>query len=141
MWRSPQKWGLPVVGLGTHAVIPSPCDSAFWVAAIDPAHLRIYLARMSDFDEIRLQELPASVTHGRDSPEVEQRVVDIEQSVYREIDSTKTKLCVLIGSGLIQLPIWGTFNYRYELFRYLHSRRLCHELWYIPRILLRELDI
>ena len=47
---------------------------------------------------------------GRDILAVEQMVVDEEQANLRQIESKRTKVCVLIGSGIIQLPIWGTFD-------------------------------
>jgi hypothetical protein len=43
----------------------------------------------------------------RDVFELEQSAVDAEQ---RQIESSRTKLGVLIGSGILQLPIWGMFT-------------------------------
>jgi hypothetical protein len=43
------------------------------------------------------------------APDVEQ--VDAEQTDSRQRESKRTKLCVLIGAGIIQLPIWGTFGH------------------------------
>lgn len=43
--------------------------------------------------------------------ELEQSAADAEQ---RQIESSRTKLGVLIGSGILQLPIWGTFTSELE---------------------------
>jgi len=59
-------------------------------------------------DQIHLQP-QTSVIQGQETSDVEQleRRVNLEQTDSRETDSKRTKLSVLIGSGLIQLPIWG----------------------------------
>lgn len=54
----------------------------------------------------------------RDIPEVEQMVMDEEQTNLRQTESRKTRLCVLIGSGILQLPIWGTFDLMSQTPRY-----------------------
>jgi hypothetical protein len=67
--------------------------------------------------------------------ELEESAVDAEQ---RQIESSRTKLGVLIGSGILQLPIWGTFTCKFP-FKALVSNlraRLCDELWCVPAILL-----
>lgn len=68
------------------------------------------------FDQFQPQGPRVPVTQGQETSDIEQlgRVVNPEQTGSREADSKKTKLSVLIGSGLIQLPIWGM------------SDQLCH---------------
>lgn len=41
-------------------------------------------------------------------PELSTIAPDAEQTRSRPLESNRTKLSVLIGSGIIQLPIWGT---------------------------------
>ncbi|KAJ5304549.1 uncharacterized protein N7443_004209 [Penicillium atrosanguineum] len=53
---------------------------------------------------------------GRDTREVEQMVMDEEQADMRQLESKRTKLFVLIGSGILQLPIWG-FAMSYGVFQ------------------------
>ncbi|KAJ5808239.1 monocarboxylate transporter [Penicillium riverlandense] len=48
------------------------------------------------------------------APDVEQ--MDAEQTDSRQRESKWTKLCVLIGSGILQLPIWG-FAMSYGVFQ------------------------
>lgn len=57
----------------------------------------------------------------RDAFEVEQMVMDVEQSDSRQLESNRTKNFVLIGSGILQLPIWGTFGLLPGMPRYLHT--------------------
>ena len=92
---------------------------------------------MRETEEFSLPELRTSASGERDASDVEQNVVDAEQTDSGQIESKRTKLCVLIGSGIIQLPIWGTFGHMSGLQRYLRTCRLCYELRYIPGILLR----
>lgn len=40
-------------------------------------------------------------------PELTTSAPDAEQTRSRQLESKRTKLSVLIGSGIIQLPIWG----------------------------------
>lgn len=64
---------------------------------------------MNDANQIRLQESRASAIHELDSSDAEQRTMDLEQIDSRQEESNRKKLSVLVGSGIIQLPIWGTF--------------------------------
>ncbi|KAL5335181.1 major facilitator superfamily domain-containing protein [Aspergillus crustosus] len=56
----------------------------------------------------------------RQSLEVSSRERDEEQPASRQIESTRTKLGVLIGSGILQLPIWG-FTMSYGVFQEYYS--------------------
>ncbi|KUL88732.1 hypothetical protein ZTR_05124 [Talaromyces verruculosus] len=49
-------------------------------------------------------------------PELTTTAPDAEQTRARQLESKKTKLSVLIGSGIIQLPIWG-FAMSYGIFQ------------------------
>jgi hypothetical protein len=65
---------------------------------------------MRETEEFSLPESRTSASGERDAFDVEQSVVDAEQTDSRQMESKRTKLCVLIGSGILQLPIWGTFG-------------------------------
>lgn len=41
-------------------------------------------------------------------PELTTSAPDVEQTRARQLESKRTKISVLVGSGIIQLPIWGT---------------------------------
>jgi hypothetical protein len=69
-----------------------------------------------------------------EAPDVEQ--AEAEQTDSRQRESKRTKLSVLIGSGIIQLPIWGMLDHMSRLPLYLLSSRLCCELRSLPGILL-----
>jgi hypothetical protein len=76
---------------------------------------------MRETEELALPEFGYSAGSERDAADVEQRAVDAEQADLRQLESKRTKLCVLIGSGILQLPIWGTFGYMSRLPRYLRT--------------------
>lgn len=65
---------------------------------------------MREREQIALQESQATTNGNQDGSDVEQTVFDAEQAGSRQIESQRTKLFVLIGSGILQLPIWGTFG-------------------------------
>ncbi|CRG87788.1 putative transporter MCH4 [Talaromyces islandicus] len=58
---------------------------------------------MPETEEHPLEEARPSVSGERQGSDVEQNVA----TDSRALESRKTKLCVLIGSGILQLPIWG----------------------------------
>lgn len=69
------------------------------------------LATMTDIEEFSLSVSRNSASGERGASDVEQRALDAEQSDSRQMESKGTKVCVLIGSGMLQLPIWGTFGH------------------------------
>lgn len=69
------------------------------------------LVAMRETEEFALPVSRMSASGERDAFDVEQSVADAGQIDSRQIESKRTKLCVLIGSGILQLPIWGTFNH------------------------------
>ncbi|ORY32024.1 putative monocarboxylate transporter [Naematelia encephala] len=71
---------------------------------------------MDETEAISLPQVGASVSAERDAADVEQGVMDVEQADSRQVESSRTKLCVIIGSGIIQLPIWG-FAMSYGVFQ------------------------
>ncbi|KAH8803649.1 putative monocarboxylate transporter [Xylogone sp. PMI_703] len=71
---------------------------------------------MREADGISLTEARTSVRGEQGSSDIEQSVVNAEQNNSRVIESKRIKLCVLIGSGILQLPIWG-FVMSYGVFQ------------------------
>lgn len=63
---------------------------------------------MSQTETISLRQTTPSNTGELDVQIEEQGSVGIDQVGQRRNDTNMKKVCVLIGSGLIQLPIWGT---------------------------------
>lgn len=76
---------------------------------------------MRETEEFALPESGYSAGSERGTSDVEQRAVDAEQADLRQLESKRTKLCVLVGSGILQLPIWGTFGHMSGLPRYLRT--------------------
>lgn len=70
---------------------------------------------MAETNQIRLSESQTTGLHEADSSEAEQRAADPEQTDPRQVESNRTKLSVLIGSGIIQVPIWGKFGHTIEI--------------------------
>ncbi|KAJ5397584.1 monocarboxylate transporter [Penicillium cosmopolitanum] len=81
---------------------------------------------MNDANQIRLQESRASAIHELDSSDAEQRTMDLEQIDSRQAESNRKKLSVLVGSGIIQLPIWG-FAMSYGIFQEYYSENWIFE--------------
>ncbi|KAJ5754615.1 monocarboxylate transporter [Penicillium manginii] len=81
---------------------------------------------MNDGNQIRLQESRPPGIHEPDSSDAQQRAMDLEQIDSRQVESSKTKLSVLIGSGIIQLPIWG-FAMSYGIFQEYYSENWTFE--------------
>ncbi|KAJ9296860.1 hypothetical protein DTO271G3_5059 [Paecilomyces variotii] len=71
---------------------------------------------MRETEEFALPVSRTSASGERDAFDVEQSVADAGQIDSRQIESKRTKLCVLIGSGILQLPIWG-FAMSYGVFQ------------------------
>lgn len=63
---------------------------------------------MTESEQLSLEELPAPASHAQDSSDIERRVMHTEPTDSSQVESNKTKISVLIGSGILQLPIWGT---------------------------------
>ena len=65
---------------------------------------------MSQNADIYLQEEPPA---GHGSPRLsgtEHDVPNFDQLDSRQWESHRKRACVLIGSAILQLPIWGKFN-------------------------------
>ncbi|KAJ5533006.1 hypothetical protein N7494_009558 [Penicillium frequentans] len=62
---------------------------------------------MAEPEQLSLEELPAPASHAQYSSDIERRVMDTEPTDSSQVESNKTKISVLIGSGILQLPIWG----------------------------------
>ncbi|KAI1635010.1 putative monocarboxylate transporter [Biscogniauxia mediterranea] len=71
---------------------------------------------MREVEELSLPEFRTSASGGRDASTDGQEIEDAEQTDSRQLESKRTKLCVLIGSGILQLPIWG-FAMSYGVFQ------------------------
>ncbi|KAL2802683.1 major facilitator superfamily domain-containing protein [Aspergillus granulosus] len=63
-----------------------------------------------------LQHSGPSANSPRTTFDVEQNVTDVGQGEARHPESKRTKLCVLLGSAILQLPIWG-FAMSYGVFQ------------------------
>ena len=65
---------------------------------------------MAHNENISLREsLPPDA--GEQGPQnVDQNAFIPNQANLRERESKTTRLCVLVGSAILQLPIWGTLN-------------------------------
>lgn len=66
----------------------------------------------------------------------EQESGSVEQAAANPGESKRTRLCVLLGSGILQLPIWGTMFSIPTAIPFSRGYRLCHDLRHIPRVLL-----
>lgn len=66
---------------------------------------------MTDVEEFSLSVSRMSASGERGASDIEQRSVDAEYTDSRQMEPKRTKLWVLIGSGMLQLPIWGTFDH------------------------------
>lgn len=71
---------------------------------------------MRDNEEFALAESRATTSGRGDATDVEHNVMAEEQTNMRQLESKRTKLSVLIGSGILQLPIWG-FAMSYGIFQ------------------------
>jgi hypothetical protein len=98
---------------------------------------------------IALQTRPSS-TH-EDEPEsgANEHNADLveytEQISSRRADSRKKRACVLLGSAIIQFPIWGKSLSLVDMPNSIclipEYLRLCHELRYLSRVLHKALDL
>ncbi|KAH8681926.1 putative monocarboxylate transporter [Xylariales sp. PMI_506] len=71
---------------------------------------------MRETDQIALRQLHASVHAEQNANAVEQDAVIAEQGESRQAESKLKKFSVLVGSGILQLPIWG-FAMSYGVFQ------------------------
>ncbi len=96
---------------------------------------------MKDVDEIPLMDSRKSTSGDQDDSDSEENGLDIQHAELKPTESKKTRLLVLIASGIIQLPIWGTLGHIPGWQRHLRKRRFRYKLRRIPGILLQQLDI
>lgn len=71
-------------------------------------------------DSISLRESrPADTGEQEDIRNHEQSPSDVDQADSRRWDSNRrTKACVLVGSAVLQLPIWGTLGHHHSQWRW-----------------------
>jgi len=63
------------------------------------------MASRTEVIELREPEAPTRLETG--APEVDEEEAP-ETTAAARVDSYRRKMSVLVGSGLVQLPIWGT---------------------------------
>lgn len=74
---------------------------------------------MRESERFTLQDSQTNANNAhQEASDIERPVFDSEQADSRQIESKRTKLFVLIGSGILQLPIWGMFGFFFFLFLY-----------------------
>lgn len=61
---------------------------------------------MAQQDDIYLRAVSSAIW-ADEAPARSPRAVSIEQAEARPVDSQWKKACVLIGSAILQLPMWG----------------------------------
>ena len=58
-------------------------------------------------NSITLRGLPASDHEGTEANDIEQNAVNESSADLTQFESKRTRLLVLVGSSILQLPIWG----------------------------------
>lgn len=52
-----------------------------------------------------------SISSANDSPGTQEEAVSSDETESREWDSSRKRAMVMVGSGLLQLPIWGITSF------------------------------
>lgn len=65
----------------------------------------------------------------------EQEPGSVEQIAANPGESKRAMFCVLLGSGILQLPIWGMMFSIPTAIPFSRVYRLCHDVRHIPRVL------
>ena len=96
---------------------------------------------MSLNEDISLRESLPSDVGEQEAHNTLQDASNLDQADSRIWESKTKRACVLVGSAILQLPIWGRLKFYYNLVAiHTHIRRLRHELRRLPRILFQQLD-
>jgi len=81
---------------------------------LDLCYVNIYQPRkffaMAESGTISLHELVPSEAGQQDSQETRQSASILDQNDSRQWESKRKRACVLTGSAILQLPIWGKIN-------------------------------
>jgi hypothetical protein len=64
-------------------------------------------SKMSQSDNISLYELQPAVLGEQQDGHTNQDASHLGQASLRQSESNKTRVCVLLGVAMLQLPIWG----------------------------------
>jgi hypothetical protein len=62
---------------------------------------------MSQNDSIALRENLSLDSGGQESRDIEQDALSLDQEGPRQQESSRNRAFVLVGSSILQLPIWG----------------------------------
>jgi hypothetical protein len=62
---------------------------------------------MSQHDTIALREVRSSDASADQILDAEQDAINMEQAEIRQAESKRKRASVLLGSAILQLPIWG----------------------------------
>ena len=89
---------------------------------------------MTRNEDIPLRETLASDVVEQAPNDLEQEVSNLDQADLRQRESSRKRARVLVGSAIVQLPIWGRLGIL-SWFHSTHQSRLYHELRRFPRIL------
>ena len=65
---------------------------------------------MAPFEVISLRESLPTDTGEREAHDIEQDTSNLEQANSRQWDSSGKRARVLVGSAILQLPIWGRLS-------------------------------
>ena len=49
---------------------------------------------------------------GEERLDITQNEVNLDQTSQRQFEPARTRACVLLGSAILQLPIWGMQNHK-----------------------------
>ena len=79
---------------------------------------------MAQNESISLRESQPPNAAESELQDVEQDAPASDQANVRQRESKRTRLCVLLGSAILQLPIWGTLNATMGPQLYLHKQAL-----------------
>ena len=94
---------------------------------------------MAQNESISLHESAPPYAGEQELHDLEHDASSPDQANSRRRESKTTRICVLVGSAILQLPIWGTYilhpgrNCTY-------TRRFRYELWRLPRVPVQQLD-
>jgi hypothetical protein len=64
---------------------------------------------MTQNEDIPLRESPANVGE-QESYDTERDAFNLHQADPRQWESNRKRTCVLLGSAILQLPIWGRLS-------------------------------
>lgn len=92
-----------------------------------------------DREPSHLLETPPNLRE-QEAQDTERDASNAEQAESRQLESKRKRTWVLVGSAILQLPIWGMPKSASSLQCHSYMRRLRHELWGLSRILFWQLD-